>query len=183
MATYQYQFQSDYLEFYLLERRAFDKIYFAWPQEAVENNIFILEGAIGIRTYPSMDVTANVTIEVCESAPTHNDNSWQRINECSLDVCSELLYLAYHGWECYDSNIITLAPNTYRVRIHYGDQSSLDEEFALSQDYVGGKEEYKIVLWPAPYDGLAVIQAPSAIKVSRPAPPIFCHRIAEDSSP
>lgn len=174
MEIHHYEFGPDYLEFYLLEHSAMDKIYFAWPQEAVACNLLISEGAIGIRTYPDLNVTVSVTIEIRNTAPTDDVGNWRCINECSLNIPSGAITLSFWGWD-HTTGDIPITPGCYRARIYYGEQNALDEEFRMTGTPVRGYDTYKIILWPAEYEDFVVVQAAPPSKTPRPIPPEFCH--------
>lgn len=181
MKAYHYKFMPDRLQFYLLEEGAFGGVYEPWTQEEAARNLWLRDGAIGVWTYPDMTVTTHLTIEIRDSEPALEEGDWPRINECSLKASSGWLGLSYWGYPGvigrrepnrtagWDTKLFAITPDTYRVRLYYGDQSIVTEKIALDEKDPtlpeDGKmydwpEHYKIVLWPAPLSEFKSVRIP-----------------------
>jgi hypothetical protein len=95
-----------------------------------------------------VDDYVQVTVELASVSPDDSGAQWDRVVEASLEVPSGPL--AIDGCTNYrpeSSPHIEVAPGTYRVRVLYAAQDSLEHDW------------YRFVLWPrAPYAAPSVIQ-------------------------
>lgn len=141
MPEFHYELFADYFQFYLQDEQAKGDLSNSWTSEAVERELALAPGTIGVGTARNM--TVPVTVEVREHAPAKEDFSiWDQINECSIDVPSGSLVIAGCTDDFSDADRIPLSPGCYRARIYYGQLHD------LSDDGLDGNDHYKIVLWP-----------------------------------
>jgi hypothetical protein len=84
-----------------------------------------------------------VEFEVTHSEPDLELEHWDHVAEASLEL--PVGHLEIH--ECTGGSIdnLVLEPGNYRVRAYFG---ALNE---MSEDGLGGKDHYKLVIWPAPF--------------------------------
>lgn len=133
---------ADYFQFYIQDEHATGDLSESWTQDAVDRLLAIAPGCVGVGTVRNMDVP--VTVEIAEAAPNEDLNQWDHVNECSIDVPSGRLVIA--GCTDYfpDAARMELDKGTYRVRIYYGNLSS------ISGNGLEGSDHYRLFLWPAP---------------------------------
>jgi hypothetical protein len=142
MPEFHYKLFADYFQFYLQDEQAAGDLSDSWSPDAVKNLLALAPGTIGVGTVRNM--TVPVTVEIRETEPSRDDfNSWDHINECSIDVLSGWLVIA--GCTDYfpDASRLSVEPGCYRARIYYGELDS------LSEDQLEGNDHYKITLWQA----------------------------------
>jgi hypothetical protein len=91
-----------------------------------------------------------VVVEVLAEPPPLDLTGWDHVVEASLELPSGRL--AIDGCLDYDpgrSDYLEVAPGTYRLRILYAGQQTVDEDW------------YQVVLWPqSPYEPVRVIMPP-----------------------
>ena len=134
---------ADYFQFYLNDAEKSPPAPEDWTDDDAKKRLKVIPYLIVI--CPVRNMTVPVTLEVCDSEPTDNFDTWDHVAECSLDIPSGKLVVD----ECTGSPAanIDIAPGCYRVRIFYGDLDS------LSEDGLEGDDHYKIVMWrDAPID-------------------------------
>lgn len=131
---------ADYFQFYLQDELAQEGLAESWTDEAANRLLAVASGSIGVGTVRNMDVP--VTIEVLTTEPVRDDENWDHITQCSIDVPSGKLVVA--GCTDYfpEAKRIHLSPGTYVARISYG---ALD---TLSDDRLDGADHYRVQLWP-----------------------------------
>jgi hypothetical protein len=150
MRAYKFRLFADYFQFCLQDEQAEGFLGESWTQEASDRLLALAPGTIGIGTARNMHVP--VTLEIRDTAPDDDPNSWDQILECSIDVPSGRLVIA--GCTDYfpETARISLVPGTYRARVYYADLNS------LSADGLEGNDEYRVVLWPAPAGDLEILK-------------------------
>jgi hypothetical protein len=103
--------------------------------------LIVTPGNIFVGTVRNM--TVPVDVEIHEAEPVDNLDSWDHVNECSIEIKSGRIAIA--GCTDYypDAPRITISPGIYRARIYYGDLE------ALSDDGLEGDDHYQVILWPS----------------------------------
>ncbi len=151
MPEYNYKLFADYFQFYLQDEQAEGDLSNGWTSEAMERELALAPGTIGVGTARNM--TVPVSVEVREFAPQNEDFSiWDQVNECSMDVPSGSLVIAGCTDDFFDAARISLSPGCYRARIYYG------QLYDLSDDGLEGNDHYKIVLWPSENSELKILK-------------------------
>ena len=141
---------ADYFQFYLQDEPSVGDLGDSWTEEAVQNLFALAPGIIGVGTVRNMHVP--VTVEIRDSGPEEDSNSWDQINECSIEISSGTLVVA--GCTDYfpEATRIQVKPGPYRARIFYANLDSLRE------NGLEGDDKYKVVLWPAPFGDPIVLK-------------------------
>jgi hypothetical protein len=147
---------ADYFQFYLQDESATGDLSNSWSREAVDRLLALAPGTVGVGTVRNTSVP--VLLELHDTPPQVDAESWDQVNECSIAVPSGRLVVA--GCTDYfpDAQRFALRPGTYRVRVSYG---SLDDR---SADGLDGNDRYRLQLWPAPADDTRIIKR----RVARP---------------
>lgn len=150
ISQYHYDLFADYFQFYIQDEQVEGNLSDSWTKEASRIGLALAPCTVGIGTARNM--TVPVTLEVHDSVPDDDFTSWERVNECSIDIPSGCLVIA--GCTDYfpDAARIYIKPQCYRARIYYGGLNTVVDEFGEGDDY------YKVVLWPEPYSELKVIK-------------------------
>lgn len=99
---------------------------------------------------PERNMTVSVEIEIAKEAPVLLPEKWDHVAEVSLDLPSGQLEI--HECTGGSIDILSIPPDIYRVRVYFGGLNS------LSDDGFDGGDHYRIVLWPAPFDDIAVLK-------------------------
>ncbi|GGE88938.1 hypothetical protein SAMN05443634_104170 [Chishuiella changwenlii] len=140
MKEYNLELFADYFQFYISDENSESNLGEYWTDFAVENMIAFADGIIGIGTARNMDVP--VKLQILNSEPEEdNFKSYDKVNECDLDVKSGKIVIA--GCTDYfpDALRIPLINGIYRVRICYGKLNTLDETGLEGEDY------YEVYMW------------------------------------
>lgn len=141
MQKFEYKLFADYFQFYLQdESRPDTDPSGLWTKEAVDRLLAVGSGILMVGTVRNM--TVPVTVEIRDAEPDEKADTWDQVNECSLEVPSGRIVVAACTDYFPDAARITVPPGLYRVRCYY---ASLD---ALSEDGLEGNDLYRIVLWP-----------------------------------
>ena len=137
---------ADYFQIYLEDENAESDFSDAWTVEAIERLLALnpkTPDAIAIGTARNMSVPLIVRVLSCE--PDVLDlTAWDQVNECSLDLSSGTLVICGCTEYRQDANRISVNPDVYRVRLHYGKLES------LRGNGLQGDDHYLAVLWPSP---------------------------------
>lgn len=140
MCSYEFELFADYFQFYIQDEgvRGIDGD--SWSQEATNRMLAIASGAIGIGTVRNVDVP--VRIEVLDSEPVLDIESWNQVTECSIETSSGKLVVA--GCTDYfpDAARINISPGIYRARISGGGFDSVEIHWG------DGADRYRVQLWP-----------------------------------
>lgn len=136
---HQFELFADYFQFYLQDEQSSGDLSNSWTEQALSDMLAVAPGVIGVRTVRNMDVP--VKVEVLDSPPNDNFDSWDHIAEASLEVTSGRIIIAGCTDYLPDAADITVAPGIYRARLFYGALNSVDE---LRLD---GSDHYRVVLW------------------------------------
>ncbi|HYK54241.1 MAG TPA: hypothetical protein VEV38_11975 [Candidatus Eremiobacteraceae bacterium] len=126
---------------HLKDETSTDDLSMQWTPEAVARELAIGDRVLGIGTY--RDTNVPFEVDVFEKPPDPvGGESWDRINDVTIDVQSGALVL----WGCGEywptSPRISVKPGSYAVRIFYGGKDT------LSEDGVDGADHYRIWIWP-----------------------------------
>lgn len=141
MRRFEYDLFADYFQFYLQDESVEGDLADFWTKEAVTRLFTTAPGVIGISTVRNMEVP--VTVEVFESEPASDFESWDHVIECTLDVPSGRIVIAGSTDYFPEAARIDVAAGVYRVRVSYG---LLD---TLSADGLDGEDHYRVQLWQA----------------------------------
>ena len=152
-AEYRFEIFADYFQFNVQDELAEGDLSDAWTDEAVEDLLALTGGTIGVGTVRNM--TVPVTVQLLDEAPDELFISWDRVNECSIEISSGRLIIV----NCIGDNEaavrISVAPGWYRARIYYGDLDT------LSWNGLEGDDHYQIALWPTKQSAPPVRLKPS----------------------
>jgi hypothetical protein len=146
MVRYDIEVEVDYHQFYLWDGGVNPTAPTDYTDEDVKRLVKVAPNVVVIQ--PVRDFTVPVELEVHESDPGVDLESWDHVAECSIDLPSGHL----HVEECTGAAVfsVELEPGTYRVRALF---SGLD---SLSDDGFDGNDRYRVVLWPGPSVPLSV---------------------------
>ena len=140
LEKYNFELFADYFQFHLQDEHAdFDLSVNIWTEQAVEDLLTVTPGRIYIGTVRNM--TVPVMVEVHDSEPKEDFDSWEHITECSFEVSSGKIVVVGGTDYFPEAARIEVAPGTYQARIFY---DALD---TLSEDGLDGDDNYKIILW------------------------------------
>lgn len=137
---YEFSIFADYFQFYLEDDNSETDTSMIWTEQAINDLVAVAPGFVAIGTVRNMDVP--VEVEIIASEPTEDLEQWDHVTECSVSVSSGRLVVI--GCTDYREEAvrIELTPDTYRVRIYYGDLDT------LSLNGLDGDDHYRIVMWP-----------------------------------
>jgi hypothetical protein len=142
MATVHYHFElfADYHQFYLQDESVEGDLSDGWTQEATDRLLALAPGTIGVGTV--RDMTVSVDIEVRDDEPKETWETWDQVNECSINIDSGRIVVA--GCTDYFPKAarVLVPPGVYRARVFYGNLDS------LSEDGLEGGDHYRVALWP-----------------------------------
>jgi hypothetical protein len=118
-------------------------------KKTVEIGLAVGKGIIAIGT--ERNFTVPVSLEIHDSEPNDDLSSWDKVNECSIDIPSGTIVIS--GCTDYrpDAARIQVKPQCYRARIYYG---MLDTVI----DFDKGDDHYKVVLWDAPSSDVKILK-------------------------
>jgi len=150
MSAWEFKLFADYFQFYLQDEPADGDLSDSWFPEAVDRMLAIAPGTIGVMTARDADVP--VVIELCSLPPVDDFDGWDQINECSIEIKSGKMVVAGCTEFFPDAARIDINPGHYRVRIYY---AGLDQ---LSKDGLDGEDRYRIALWLAAPDDVAILK-------------------------
>ena len=136
---YEYKLLADYFQFYLQDEGVTGDLSDSWTQEAVDRQLAVAPGTIGVGTV--RNATVPVVVEVAETEPNEDTTDWDHVIECDFEVQSGRVVVA--GCTDYfpDAARIDVEPGSYRARIYYGGFAT------LSSDGLDGDDHYKVILW------------------------------------
>jgi len=128
-----------------------------WSADAFRRKLAVAPpGLIGVGTARYDDVP--VVVEVVSQPPVDEPQGWDQVVEASLELPSGKL--AIDGCLSYEpttSPHIELAPGTYRVRVYYAGQNTVDEDW------------YRVVLWPqSPYEPPRILRQQESSPLTHP---------------
>ena len=136
---------ADYYQFYLQDEAAGGDLSDAWTDESVERLLALAHGVVGVGTAGNGSVS--VAIEILETEPTTAFESYDQLNECSIEIANGPLVVAGCNDYFPEAARIPIALGVYRVRISY---------------CLSGEERYLVQLWQAPQTGPLVVKARAA---------------------
>ncbi len=136
---------ADYHQFYLQDEPAIGDLSEAWTGDAVKRLLATAPGTVGVGTESNGNV--RVFVEVLSEEPTNPFDSYDQVNECSIDISQGPLVVA--GCTDYfpDAARVAIAPGIYRVRVSYA---------------FSGEESYLVQLWQATHVEPLVLKARAA---------------------
>jgi len=144
MSKYNFQIFADYFQFYLQDETLNSDLGDSWTEEALDNLLVVTPEVVGVGTVRNMTVPVEVVVET--TAPNEDLTSYDKVNECSLELPSGRLVISGGSDYFPDAPRITVSPGTYRVRVYYKNLNK------ISPDGLQGEDTYKVVLWPqVPY--------------------------------
>lgn len=136
---------ADFHQFYLQDEPASGDLSDSWTDEAVNRLLATAPGTVGVGTETNGHV--QVLVEILSESPVGTLDSFDQVNECSIEITQGPLVIA--GCTDYfpDAARIAIVPGMYRLRVSY----------ALS-----GEESYLVQLWQAPHIEPSVLKARAA---------------------
>ena len=136
-----YSIFADYFQFYLHDSRADCSEAEALAKELGAKGLAAAQSFVAVLTQRNYTVRVEVVILDDEHPPSHPDDAWDSVAECSINVPSGLLVLR----GCTDpderAHRIPVRPDSYRVRAYFGGLDSLRSQLE-------GDDHYLVVLWP-----------------------------------
>ncbi len=141
---------ADYFQFYLQDEKANGDLSGNWNDEATERLLAVGTGVIGIGTARNMNVP--VEVEISDDEPDDDLSEWDQVNECTLGTPTGCIVIAGSTDYFPDAARIKVESGSYRVRLFYGDLSS------VSNDGLNGSDHYRLVLWRAPPGPVQVLK-------------------------
>ena len=150
MKTQSFNIFTDFFQFYIQDELAPGINGESWTPEAMKISLAVEKNTVGIGTVRNMD--APVGIEIHEAVPKGNDNGWDHIVECGIDLPSGRLVIAGCSDYFPDAERIELPKGQYRVRVYYGGLNR------VSEDGFDGDDHYLIKLWPSTDVSIKIIQ-------------------------
>jgi len=136
---------ADFHQFYLQDEPASGDLSESWTDEAVNRLLATAPGTVGVGTVTNGHV--RVLVEILPEAPIGGIDSFDQVNECSIEIAQGPLVVA--GCTDYfpDAVRVAIVPGIYRVRVSY---------------VLSGDESYLVQLWPAPHVEPLVLKARAA---------------------
>ena len=148
--SYSYNLFADYFQFYLQDETAEGNLGDSWTDDAVKRLLALAPGIIGVGTVRNM--TVPVVVEVYDQEPFDNNDEWDQINECCIEITSGTIVVSGCSDYFPDAARITVPSGTYRARIYYGRLNT------LRGNGLEGDDHYRVLLWKAPLAPLKVIK-------------------------
>lgn len=148
MQKQSFELFADYFQFYLWDEEVAPKAPIDYTEADVARRMKAAPHVVVVN--PIRNMTVPVTVEIHDSEPALDSNTWDHIAECSLDLPSGKLQVH----ECTGESVARFAvtPGTYRVRAFYGKLGTLNESG------LEGEDHYTVVLWTAPFAELVVLK-------------------------
>ncbi len=143
MPTQRHHFDlfADYHQFYIQDEPVEGNLGDSWTPEANKRLLALAPGTVGVGTVRNL--TVPVDIEIYDTPFDESLDSWDQVNECSIQIDSGRIVVA----GCTDyfpaAARIIVQPGAYRVRAYYGKLDS------LSPDGLEGEDHYRLAMWPA----------------------------------
>ncbi len=133
---------ANHFQFYLQDEKAKRDFGNKWTKETAKMRLATMKGVVAIVTATTVNVL--VTIKIFDEAPAFlldQKNTFEKINECDLEVVSEKIVVL--GFTDYfpDAKRIELENGIYKVRIYYGNPDKISENGLEGEDF------YEIHLW------------------------------------
>ena len=151
MQRHDLQLFADYYQFYLQDDDCeYGDLSEAWNDEAMERALAVAPHVVGIGTARHVDVP--VTIEIHESRPPIDLNTWDRVNLASLQVDTGRVAVAGCTEYFPDALRIKVTPGAYEVLVCYSGLSS------VSTDGLEGDDRYWIALYPGNLKAVTVLK-------------------------
>jgi hypothetical protein len=135
---------ADHFQFYLEDISIDHDTSILWDEDELLGNppLAVLDGLLAIGTVRWGQQT-KVGVELRQQPPTEIDETqWEQIAEASIMTRAGVLKLITPEGDDQLAPQIEVSPGTYRVRIYYGNLSSVQDELAPQ-----GDDTYYLVLW------------------------------------
>jgi len=147
--AHHYNIFADYFQFSVQDAKTEEWID-TFTDEDIARLLTVGVEVITIMTIRNM--TVPFTLEIHDQEPPRDFAEWQHIVEGSVTIPSGVLIVLSMGIARDDAEDIPVTQGTYRLRSY---ARGLD---TLSEDGLDGEDEYRAVLWPAPWQPLNVIK-------------------------
>ncbi|AWN54827.1 hypothetical protein [Methylobacterium sp. 17Sr1-1] len=144
----QYRIVADYHQFYLWDHGTSPDAPTDFTDADVARRIKAAPHVVVVQPERNMEVP--VEIEVVSDAPPLDLDRWDHVAEASLALPSGRLEI--HECTGGSVDVVPVTPGTYRVRVEHGGLGT------ISPDGLDGQDQYRIVLWPAPFAEVAVLK-------------------------
>jgi len=112
-----------------------------WSDEDLRDMLYIIKSGFIIGTARNM--TVPFTVNIHESEPVINQQEWDQIVACSIDLPSGVLSISGTSDYIEDHKKIELTPGTYNAVICYAGLST------ISEDGLEGDDSYFLNIWPS----------------------------------
>jgi hypothetical protein len=138
---YNFVVDADFNQFLILDEVAEEpKPNSFWTEESFAKMLALSPGVIGVGTGRRTSVPVKVVVR--DSRPEPSFSSFDRVNECSIDIVSGKLLIMGCTSFIGDAVKIDLEPGVYHTIIKYGDLETVDETQETGTDF------YEVELWP-----------------------------------
>ncbi len=137
---YDYKIFADYSQVFvqdLAESNSSESL--DWVEEDSDVMLLSRDNMVIVETLRSMEVP--FSIEICQIRPEINQEEWDHINQCGIDIASGILKVS--GTTDYedDYHTIEIDRGLYGALICYGGLRT------VSEDGLEGADHYKMYLW------------------------------------
>ncbi|MDH7971288.1 hypothetical protein QH494_03770 [Sphingomonas sp. AR_OL41] len=143
-----YEVFADYFQFYLWDQGKQPDAPTDYTEEDTGRRIKAAPFVVVIQ--PARNMVVPVEVGVTDIPPVLATDDWDHVAEASIDLPSGRLEI--HECTGGSIDVLPVSPGTYRVRAYFG---GLD---TLSDDGLEGDDQYRILLWPAPFAPIAILK-------------------------
>jgi hypothetical protein len=144
-----YNIFADYFQILITDAKLKEWID-TFTDEDIDRLLTVGREMITISTVRNM--TVPFILEIHDQEPPKDFAEWQHVVEGSMNIPSGVLIVLSPTMAQADTEDISVIPGMYRLRSY---ARGLD---TLSEDGLDGSDEYRAVLWPAPWQPLEVIK-------------------------
>ncbi len=110
-----------------------------WNENHLDLLLAVYEGQILIGTF--LNMTVLLKVQIIESRPEVDSDTWDKINECSIRIRSGRLLVMGGTDNPTEAAVINVQPGVYRARIYYGGKDT------ISENGLEGEDIYEVKLW------------------------------------
>ncbi|MCB9850717.1 MAG: hypothetical protein H6817_08430 [Phycisphaerales bacterium] len=146
--TRDYQVFAEYSQFYIWDIGIDPGAPCDYDDEDCSRRVKVAEQCVVIM--PERDDTVPVQFEVRPDEPQRDDDAWDHVVECSIDLPTGRLQISTVS--CGDVANWRVPPGSYRVRASFGKLGEVDA------NRLDGNDHYRVVLWPGDAIALTVLK-------------------------
>ncbi len=138
-----FSIDTDHFQFYLEDISMVHDTNVLWDNAIGNQQLAVLGGLVAIAT-ARWGQNTSVILELRQQPPaTSDDTQWEQIAEASIETISGMLSLTTPEGDVHQAPQIAVVPGSYRVRVYYGNLSSVQDELAPQ-----GADVYQLTIWP-----------------------------------